>query len=241
MKYLTYLYSIPLWILFWTTFTLLLPLLSLLALVTKSRQLDLLVHIFCRIMISSLFIFPRREFRAKEPLPYPVIFVANHVSFLDIFICGTVLPGYPRGPELKSHFNKPIYGWFITRFGQIPIEPAGGRGLLESLKNVITILETKRRNILIMPEGTRTRDGRLGRFKPGAFYLAQKTGTPVVPVVFKNLYKINNPTALTVNPGRLEVVFGEPIKPEEFENAKEMSEYTKGVMTEILEENDANR
>jgi len=183
----------------------------------------------------STFIYPKIYYKSKNEKPFPVIYVANHVSFFDLFISGSVLDGYPRGLELKSHFDKPIYGWFITRFGEIPLDTKNKHSIKESFLSMANILKNRERCILIMPEGTRTRDGKIGKFKIGAFHLSKISGIPIVPVVFKKLYEKNNPNSFLITPGKFEVHILDKIDPNNFETDDAISTYTKEVMEKILE------
>ncbi len=235
MKIFKIIISIPLWILWWLNAAILIVLLITVSLVIPNKYYDLPVHIVCRLLSYSVLLFPRLRGYEVEKLPYPVIFVPNHVSFFDLFISGTVLPGNPRGLELKEHFNKPIYGWFIARFGEIPIDPKSARSIKESFERAAEILHSKRRNILVMPEGTRTRDGKVKKFKSGAFYLARRANVPVVPVVYKNLYTRNNVNSLIINPGIVDTVLLPPVYPSEFETDDQMALHVQSLIENELE------
>lgn len=235
IKFLKYILSIIIWINFWITAIIVISLLIIVSFFVPKKFYNPLVKLVCIIITRSIFLFPKIENKNID-IPFPVIYVANHVSFFDLFICGTVLPGYPRGIELKEHFQKPIYGWFIKRFGQIPIDIKSKASIKHSFEEAEKILYNKVRNILIMPEGTRTRDGKIGNFKYGAFFLARKSNIPIVPVLFKNLYKRNNPTSLIINPGRIDVEIMEPVYPDKFDSDEEIGRYVRDIMIKRLEE-----
>ena len=57
-----------------------------------------------------------------------------------------------------------------------------------------------------MPEGHRTKNGKINTFRSGAFYLSRISGVPVVPVLYKGLYERNNRNSLMINPGSFEVI-----------------------------------
>ena len=185
-------------------------------------------------MMYSAFLFPIIKGYDIKKIPYPVIFVANHVSFFDLFISGSVLPGNPRGIELYSHFYTPIYGWFITRFGQISIELGNKASLRKAILTAIDILKNSERNIYVAPEGTRTKDGKIGEFRNGAFYLAMKSGRPIIPVVYKNLYEKNNKNSFSIKPGFFDVIFMNPVYPKDFASEKEMKNFIKDQMDKEL-------
>ncbi|MCG8569556.1 MAG: 1-acyl-sn-glycerol-3-phosphate acyltransferase [Spirochaetes bacterium] len=234
LMFILWILSFILWAAFWVVFTISIFLLIILSLFIKERALDLFVHLTCKIATYSVLIFPKVRYLSPQKLPYPVIYTANHVSFFDLFISGTALPGYPRGFEMQSHFRKPIYGWFISLFGQIPLDSSSKAGIRKSFQKGIDILNQKRRNLFFMPEGSRSRTGELLHFKTGAFYLSRKSGYPIVPVVYKNLYQLNNATSLMIRPGILEVLIGDPIYPNQFKSDIEMSRYTRDIMNKML-------
>jgi len=225
-----YLISIIHWIFWWALNTILIILLILISLFIPKKWCDPLVKIFCTIMIYSIFIIPRKKGINIKELTYPVIFVANHVSFFDLFISGAVLPGYPRGFELKSHFYTPIYGWFISRFGQIPIEPTNTSSLRWSFLKALDILKNKERNLYVAPEGTRTINGKIEKFKSGAFYLSKKSNIPIVPVLYKKLYDRNNKNSFLLKYGFFDVIIFEPVYPDKFSSENKMAEYIRDLM-----------
>ncbi len=137
------------WVLWWSLKTILILLLILISLILPKKYWDFFVKIYCNILIYFAFIIPRIKGFDINKLPFPVIFIANHVSFFDLFISGAILPGYPRGFELKSHFKLPVYGWFISRFGQIPTELGKISALKRSFLEAFEILKDKKRNIYI--------------------------------------------------------------------------------------------
>ena len=152
----------------------------------------------------------------------------------DLFISGKVLPGNPRGFELKEHFSKPIYGWFITHFDQIPIDIGNRKSIRESFEKAKNILINKIRNILLMPEGTRTKNGEIRAFKSGAFYLSKKSGIPIVPVLYKGLYNRNNRNSLLIIPGTFDVIIMPPVYPDKFSSDDQMAKYVRDLMVKKL-------
>jgi 1-acyl-sn-glycerol-3-phosphate acyltransferase len=213
---LNYLKSIIHWIIWWIVATSVIVLLIGASVIIPKIFWDACVKISCRIMTFTALLFPRIKGYDVKKLPFPVIFVANHVSFFDLFISGAVLPGHPRGFELYHHFNSPIYGWFIRRFGQIPIEAGNRTTLKKAITKAIKILNNKERNIYVAPEGTRTRDGKIKNVRGGAFYLSYKTGVPIVPVVYKNLFRLNNKNSFLINPGFFDAIILPPVYPDDF-------------------------
>jgi 1-acyl-sn-glycerol-3-phosphate acyltransferase len=235
-KFLFYCLSFFIWGFFWLSATITITLLILISLFVPKKFYNPLVSLSCKIMMYSCFLFPEIKGVDPQKIPYPVIYVANHVSFFDLFISGSILPGYPRGVEIKSHFSTPIYGWFITRFGEIPIDPSNRSSIKNSFNEVETILKNGIRSVLMMPEGHRTRSGKIENFRYGAFFLSRNSGFPIVPVVYKKLFNRNNATNLLIKPGKFEVIILEPVYPDKFESDEQMAAFIRNKMIETLEE-----
>lgn len=195
------------------------------------------VQWFCTLIIRSMLLSPEVIYvnRIKTNI-FPVIFVANHVSIFDIFLSGSLLPGFPRGYEVANHFRKPFYGWFISFFGQIPLDPKNKASVMRSILKGEYILKKKERNLFFMPEGTRTRTGVLGKFNNGAFLLSKSSGIPIVPVIFKGLFDRNNANSFLINPGKVSVIIGEPVFPEDFSNKEDMCGFVYKYIENKLEE-----
>ncbi|MCG8569650.1 MAG: 1-acyl-sn-glycerol-3-phosphate acyltransferase [Spirochaetes bacterium] len=222
LKPFHFIFSIILWIIWWILAVITIITISFISLFTSVDFHNKMVRITCTILTYCVFIFPRLRGIPENEVPFPAIYVGNHVSFFDLFISGMILPGNPRGYEMHQHFNYPIYGWFLKQFGQIPVEKNNRTSVIRSLKTGIDILNNQIRSILIMPEGERTRDGSLLKFNNGAFYLSRKTSVPIVPVVFKKLYEKSSRFTYLLRPGFCDVILLKPIYPEHYKNENEM-------------------
>jgi 1-acyl-sn-glycerol-3-phosphate acyltransferase len=233
---LCYLRSIIHWCVWWVITTTNIVVLIIISYVLPKAFWDFFVKISCKIMMYCALLFPIIKGYDIKKFPFPVIFVANHVSFFDLFISGSVLPGNPRGVELYSHFFTPIYGWFITRFGQISIEVGNKSSLKKALILTLKILKDKERNIYIAPEGTRTKNGEIGEFRNGAFYLSIKSGKPIIPVVYKKLFERNNKNSFLIRPGFFDVIFLPPVYPKNFQSERQMKKFIKEEMDKTLGE-----
>lgn len=232
-KIFLYITSSIIWAYWWTLAIVFISSVIGISFILPKRYHEYLVSFICKTLTYSICLKPQVIYKCKN-LPFPVIFVANHVSFFDLFISGSVLPGNPRGLELSDHFKKPFYGWFLTRFGQIPIKNGDRRSLIESLNKITKILKNKERNILVMPEGHRTRNGKVGEFKTGAFYLARKINIPVVPVVYKGLYE-RAKKGFILKPGKFKVIILEPLYPNQFNSDDEMAKVARDIISKELE------
>jgi 1-acyl-sn-glycerol-3-phosphate acyltransferase len=119
----------------------------------------------------------------RERVPArPVIFMSNHGSHLDVPILYVACPGSLRMVAKAELFRVPIWGRAMKDAGFISVDRSGDRA--QAREAMREAGETIRGgvSVWIAPEGTRSRDGRIGKLKRGGFRLAIETGTPIVPV-----------------------------------------------------------
>jgi 1-acyl-sn-glycerol-3-phosphate acyltransferase len=130
----------------------------------------------------------------------PQLLVANHSGLHDILSLSAHLPIQFRWVAKKSLFGVPFMGWHMRRSGYIPIDRENPR---EAARGIIAAAQIIHGgvNAIAFPEGTRSRNGDLGKFHSGAFALALRTGVPLVPVTLEGSYRVIIPKTLQVNPG----------------------------------------
>ena len=138
------------------------------------------------------------------------VYMANHSSLIDIPALFAYLPYQFRIMAKKELFYVPFMGWHLWSSGNFPVDRSDGRKTARSLRRVIEgVREGK--SLAVFPEGTRTPDGRLQEFKPGAFKIALRAGVPIVPVTIRGTFKLLPKTTLAPRPGRVDVIIGKPI------------------------------
>ena len=140
----------------------------------------------------------------------PYIFAANHQSQFDIFAIQGFLGIDFRWLAKKELFRVPIWGAAMRRAGYIPIDRSHGRQAIKSLEKAAQKI-AKGTSVIIFPEGTRSRDGKLQKFKSGAMLLAIKSGVPLVPVAITGTYDILPKGHLLVHSGKVTIRAGRPI------------------------------
>ena len=126
-----------------------------------------------------LYFRMRRSGMEHVPKHGSVILAANHRSFLDPFVIGTLVRRPVYYVAKKELFLHPLGGWLMSRLGAFPIDR--GAGDVQAMETARRILE-RGDCVVIFPEGTRTRPGPLGSPHRGVGRLALQTGAPVVPV-----------------------------------------------------------
>lgn len=111
------------------------------------------------------------------------VMVANHQSLLDILVLFRLFRHFKWVSKIEN-FRIPFIGWNMTLNRYIKLR----RGDRESVVNMMQACERALaggNSIMMFPEGTRSMDGRLRAFKPGAFSLAQRMGVPLLPIVLE--------------------------------------------------------
>jgi len=130
----------------------------------------------------------------------------NHVNFFDPLVFQVAFPPALRGVEEESHFRWPVYGGAIRRIGMFPISRKDTARAIETMRRATAwVRERPDFSFGIMPEGTRTLDGRLGPFKRGGFILAVDAGLEILPLVQSGAYEIARKGSLDIRPGKVTV------------------------------------
>lgn len=137
----------------------------------------------------------------------PAILVANHNSAIDPYLFGALLIN--TGFVTTWPFKIPIYGLCMRLAGYINANDGWEKVCQKSAK-----LLQSGASIIIWPEGRRSRDGRLGRFKNGAFALAVNTGYPLLPICIIGSEKFLPPGKRVFNPSRIKLVLLDPVFPD---------------------------
>ncbi len=165
-------------------------------LLKENIQLDLpksaWYHIWFRFYLLMLmrFFFKLRYHGYRNIPQGPVIFAPNHQSVIDgVFVVGKISARQFRRTYFFAKFKHFRRGWrrFLANRNNIIIMKEGD-DVINSIKRMASVLK-KGRNIIIFPEGTRTRDGEIAEFKQTFAILATELNVPVVPVAIKGAYE----------------------------------------------------
>lgn len=132
---------------------------------------------------------PKVDHRERLDGSMPAIYVSNHTSTLDAFVGIWLCPYGGCGVFKKEVARVPFFGWLAVLSGHLLLDRFNKERAVELLRDTASFVKKNRLGIWIMPEGTRSRDGRLLPFKKGFVHLAIASGFPVVPVVVHGAYK----------------------------------------------------
>ena len=137
------------------------------------------------------------------------IFVSNHQSIYDIPVIFWWLPYQLRIIAKESLGSFPFIGWHLRRTGHLLVDRRNPdrAGILKRWRGLVV----NGLSLIIFPEGTRSADGRVGRFKAGSFMLAIEAGLPVVPLSIVGTRFVMRKGRLTVAPGDVALAIHPPI------------------------------
>ena len=144
----------------------------------------------------------------RVPRDGSYLFVSNHQSFYDIPIIFWNLPLDLRiiAKESLGHF--PFIGGHLRRTGHVLVDRTNPGP--STFRQVSALLQRKQ-SLLVFPEGTRSADGRVGRFRRGIFLLAVDAGLPVVPVAVRGTRHVMKKNRLMTCPGEVALYVFDPI------------------------------
>jgi 1-acyl-sn-glycerol-3-phosphate acyltransferase len=137
------------------------------------------------------------------------VFVANHQSIYDIPILFWSLPFQLRIIAKESLGRFPFLGWHLRHTGHMLVDRR--RPDRAAIFSWASRLTSQGLSLIVFPEGTRSVDGRLGRFKGGSFYLALEAGLAVVPVSVVGSRHVMLKGRLATYPGDVRLVVHDAI------------------------------
>ncbi len=139
------------------------------------------------------------------------VFCGNHTSQFDIFSFYGYIPHPVHGLGKQELFSIPIFGHAVRAVGHIPINRTNRREAMNSLIQAAEKIKAGA-SVLIFPEGTRSKDGKLLPFKGGGMLLAIKAGVPIVPIAFQGSYEVMPKNTLLARPGTITLTIGKPFE-----------------------------
>lgn len=164
-----------------------------------------------RVICHLLFIKVKLIDVEKLDVNQSSVIIANHQSAFDIFAIYGWYPGIFKW-IMKAELKKiPLVGQACQAAGHVFIDRSNPIAAKKSLERAERQLMDGA-SVVIFPEGTRTRDGKMGKFKKGAFRLAADLSLPVVPVTIRGSFERLPRKSWYVQPGTIEMVFHNPIE-----------------------------
>jgi len=125
------------------------------------------------------------------------VIVSNHISYLDPIL---LISLYEKQKTIVKSmlFRLPVFGWILKTSGYIPSTIGGNSDMIGRIEDMGAYLAAGG-NLFIFPEGTRSRDGRLGRFNKSAFKIAANCSAPIYILFIQNTDRLFPPGRFRFN------------------------------------------
>ena len=164
-----------------------------------------------------------------------VILISNHQSNVDIPVLLGYLPldfSFIAKKEMKKW---PLIGRWMRRFDCIFLDRKNARQGMKDMKEAIDKIK-KGHSYVIFPEGSRSKDGKIGEFKKGSFKLATDTKARIFPIALVGTYEIQSRKSLKVTPNKnVKIIVDNPINLEDL--SKEDQKRVHEIVNEIVKNN----
>lgn len=168
------------------------------------------------------------------PADRQCIFMCNHVSNLDPPVVLPLLPGRCSVLLKKELMRIPILGTAMRMGKFVPVERGHRREAAQASVAAAADALRSGLNILVFPEGTRAKNGRLSIFKKGPFFLAQQTEAPIVPIALSGTERMMRKGSIAITPGMAKVQLLPVIEPTQYETREELLKAVRKAIADAL-------
>ena len=163
---------------------------------------------WARLILATTGVTVERLGAALPPDGASAVFVVNHASIYDIPVLFTALPCQLRIIAKSALGRVPFIGWHLHLAGHVLVDRSKpGAAIFKRMRRMVR----HGASLIVFPEGSRSDDGTVGRFKGGMFLLAIESGLPVVPVSLVNMRAVMPKGRLMVCPAHARVVIHQPV------------------------------
>lgn len=194
------------------------------------------MNAFVRYAVMGIYkLFYNFHIEGAENIPQDraLVMASNHRSYADPVILTMPMKKKVTYMAKEELFKNKLFGWFITKLGAFPVKR--GAGDMQVIDDAVNILNSGR-HLVIFPEGTRSKDGKVGKGKSGVALIAAKSGADVLPcgIVFEG-EKLHFRSKLTLRFGKvipaseITVTDGSP------KELKAVKQRIMGAITELVE------
>ncbi len=170
-----------------------------------------IARLWCRTLVIAAGVHIEMEGRENFDPNSAYVIVGNHQSHMDIPVIVTSIPVHFTFVAKKELFKIPIFGWAMQAVGIIKIDRGRHEKAVAALRKSEETLRREKLSLFAFPEGTRSSDGRMRRFKKGIFILAINVGLPVLPVSITGTHAILPKKSLRIRPGKVFIKVHPPV------------------------------
>jgi len=193
---------------------------------------------------ALLLVFNRTHIygRRRVPMRTNTLLLSNHLSMIDSFLIvfaaffpreliqPSLLPWHPAAAE--NFFKNRFYAWIFNMLKCIPVRP--GRRDLKAINRSTRALRDG--TMILFPEGTRSRDGSIGKGRPGAGLALLESGATVIPVTITGMDAVLPVGRWFPRAGhRIVVYFGKPVDYSDLASAPRSRETAQRVVDRVMD------
>ena len=219
----------------WSVFCIFLSLFSSLLLLSKKPTIFFAKHLWSPvalfIMGAKLKVIGRENIQEK----HSYVVMGNHCSYLDIPALFLAMPFHLHFIAKKELKRMPFLGWYLVLSDMILIDRKNTAKAKESLAEAVKLVN-KGKHVVIFPEGTASKNGKMAPFKKGGFFMAEDAEAHIVPTHIKGSYEVfPSSKKLNMQRGTITVCIGKPISPEEYKKFEmdDRVDYVKQLMQNL--------
>ena len=177
-----------------------------------SGHIEKVIAVWSRLFLTIAPVHFEAEGAAGIDRSRTYVFVSNHLSSFDIPILFLSVPVPIRYLAKKELFKIPILAQAMRRIGIVEIDRQAPGAAHASINRGVAAAVERGHSIIVFPEGHRSKDRDLQRFRKGAFRIAIDNQLPIVPVTVHGTWDVWKPGARVMFPGRATVVIHEAIE-----------------------------
>ena len=160
-------------------------------------------------------------------------FVPNHESALDIPLVFASIPMHVVSVAKIELSRIPFFGWSMIAGGHFFVDRSNHKKAMKSIEKARISMKKNPRSVFLFPEGTRSLDGNVGRFKKGGLKLAIDLGVPIVPVGVVGTNQLQSNLKKGRNTGYLELNIGKPIQTKKIKE-KELLSFVEDLRKKVI-------
>ncbi len=164
------------------------------------------------------------------------VIMSNHGSFIDVFVVPPSIQGKFTAISAAKNFKIPLFGSLLKKIKAVPIIRENKEAAMQSIKLAEKVIHKDKYHMVILPEGTRTLDGKLQKFKKGGFHMAINTQTPILLIVHRGTYLYKPKNRWRLSPRTIDVIIGPTIETDGYDanNIHELIDKTWNEMNNLL-------
>ena len=160
-------------------------------------------------------------------------FVPNHESALDIPLVFASIPMHVVSVAKIELSRIPFFGWSMIAGGHFFVDRSNHKKAMRSIEKARISMNKNPRSVFLFPEGTRSLDGKVGRFKKGGLKLAIDLGVPIVPVGIVGTNQFQSNLKKGLNIGNIELNIGKPIQTKKIKE-KELLNFVEELRKKVI-------